>query len=105
MTAASVVTWVSLAWCLVMAVVSTWLTIRNHRANRKLASYWQRQAPPVPPVRVRLRTGETLTVQPDGPQQTWTWFVRMPRPELVDEVEIPELPPWTSVIPVPDTGP
>lgn len=105
MTASAVIVWAAVAWCLVMVALSTWQHLRNRQAHRKLATYWQRTAPPVPPIQVRLVTGETITVEPEGPQQTWAWFAHLPPPNMVDEVLIPELPPWTTVVPVPGDWP
>lgn len=105
MTAAAWITWAAVAWCLVCAVAATHLYRRARRHARVLQRYWQQQAPPVPPVRVLLKTGEVLDVQPTEVQQTWTWWVRVPHPSLVQEVELPDLPPWTSVLPMPADWP
>lgn len=99
--------WVNiLAWafallCLVCGIISVINTRKTLRTGRRIRAEWASEAPPVQPVDVVLRTGERLTVEPILMHRAWVWGVPVPMPDQVEEILIPELPPWTQLIPVP----
>jgi hypothetical protein len=93
--------WAIALFCVVCGVLTAIVTRRTVKANRAIRAEWAAEAPPVGPVDVVLRTGERLTVEPILMHRAWIWGVPVPRSSLVEEILIPELPPWTQLIPVP----
>lgn len=95
--------WAVAGFCVVCGIWSATNTTRTVRMNRRIRAQWSAEAPPVESVDVVLKTGERLTVEPFLMQRAWIWGVPVPTPDLVEEILIPELPPWTQLIPVPPT--
>jgi hypothetical protein len=94
--------WAVALLCLVCGVFAVVNLRRQLRAHKRLQAYWATVAPPVDPVDVVLKTGETLTVKPTNVHQAWVWEIEIPvNHNQIDELVIPVLPPYTSVVPIP----
>lgn len=99
---AAIVIWISAGICLVAALSATLSWRKTMRSVRRMQALYSSEAPPVPLVEVRLKTGEIVHVQPIEPHRQYVWKVPMPAaPNEIDEIVIPELPPWTQLTPWP----
>lgn len=97
--------WAAALFTVACAMVTWWTLHRTHRNVERIKLLWAEQAPPVPPVEVTLKSGETLDVRPMEPHQAWVWFLDVPvAPDEVDYITLPDLPPWTSIVPIPPGG-
>jgi hypothetical protein len=100
--AITLITWAALAVALFSAAATQLLWRRMKRTIRRLKALWAEEAPPVPPITVTLKTGDTIELAAVDVHKAWVWFVPMPfEPDQVDYIDMPDLPPWTSVVPVP----
>ena len=94
--------WTVVIIILIMGVMSTWAWRRTLRNVDRLKLLFAEEAPPVGDVQVHLKTGEVVTVKPIEPHRAYIWMVPMPcSPMEVDEIVMPEIPPWTEIVPVP----
>lgn len=98
----AVLTWAAALFTVACGVASALLLRRQRRTMRRLQELWTDEAPSVGPVEIVLHTGDTIAVQPTDLHKQWVWFVPIPvDQEQIDYVTLPELPPWTSLVPVP----
>lgn len=93
--------WISAAFALVTVVANAWNWRRARRYRIDIEKHWSDEAPRVPPVQVKLKTGDTLTIAPTNVHLAWIWLLPVPvSPDEVDELIMPELPPFTQIIPI-----
>lgn len=96
--------WITSVLIMAAAGLTIYNLRRQNRMTKQLQLLWAEEAPPVPPVEIVLKTGDVMTVQPVEVHKAWVWFLPVhPDPEQVDEIRMPELPPWTSIVPMPGT--
>ena len=98
----AILTWGGALVCVACGVISVVQLKRQLRSQRRLQAFWATEAPPVDPVDVVLKTGETVTVAPTNVHRAWVWEVRVPANiDQVEELVVPHLPPYTSITPIP----
>ena len=81
-------TWICVAFVMLMAF-SSWRSRQRIRAvERSMLLGWQDEAPCLPPVQIRLRTGDSIFVEPKVVDRMWVYEFDAPPPDLVHEIEI-----------------